>query len=110
MDSFSIATVKNRRGKAGYIEDITYDHCTLTDRNPKVKECIWFRGAINIDQSYGEENFDRVHPAKITADTPYIGNITIANLFEGADGCIIANADDVCMENVSVRLIGDEAL
>lgn len=138
-DSFSIATVKNRRGKAGYIEDITYDHCTLTDRNPKVKECIWFRGAINIDQSYGEENFDRVHPAKITADTPYIGNITIANLFcsspygkpiyicglpeqhirhvtlknivaEGADGCIIANADDVCMENVSVRLIGDEAL
>lgn len=138
-DSFSIATVKNRRGKAGYIENITYDHCTLTDRNPKIKECIWFRGAINIDQSYGEENFDRVHPEKITEDTPYIGNITITNLFcsspygkpiyicglpeqhirhvtlknivaEGADGCIIANADDICMENVSVRLIGDDSV
>ena len=136
-DSFSIGSVKNRRGKSGYIENIIYDSCTLVDRNPKIRECEWFRGAINIDQTYGTDNPDLVHPAPVDDDTPYIGRITFRNIrvsnpyakpiyicglperhingvtlenidAEGKDGCIIINADHVRMNEVSVRVIGED--
>ncbi len=136
-DSFSIGAVKNRRGKSGYIEDIVYDACTLVNRNPKYRESKWFRGAIYIDQTYGTDHPDLVHPVPVDDNTPYIGRITFRNIrvstpygkpiyicglperhidgitlenidAEGKDGCIIINADHVRMSNVSVRLIGEE--
>lgn len=79
-NSYSIASLKNRRVRGGHIERITYEDCNLLNEYPEIREMVWFRGAIYIDQFYGIEDYDPMTPEPVTLQTPYIGKITMRNI------------------------------
>ena len=81
-DSFSIASVKNCRGRGSVIEDVVYENCTLINRDESIRDSRWFRGAIYVDQYYGiaDEEVDLVTKHEVTEATPAIRNITFRNL------------------------------
>jgi len=58
QNSFSIAAIKSKPWRGGVIEDVRIEHCRLVNEATDMRECKWFRGALNIDLCYGIEEED----------------------------------------------------
>lgn len=74
-DSFSVGSVKNRRGRGNEVARVLYEDIEMVNHNPEYGDCKWFRGAINIDQFYGVEPFDPTAAEEVTEATPIIRDI-----------------------------------
>jgi len=80
QDTFSLASVKAIRGRGNVIENITYRDCTYTNQNPEVHDSQYARGALYMDQFYGDAKFD-AHQAKPKDETtPLIRNVLFQNI------------------------------
>ncbi len=79
-NTFSIASVKAPRGRGNVIENVTYRDCTLTNQSQEHQDSQWFRGALYVDQFYGDAKFDP-HLAKPKDEsTPLIRNVLFQNI------------------------------
>lgn len=80
QDTFSLASVKAIRGRGNLIENITYRDCTMTNQNQEVHDSQYSRGALYVDQFYGDAKFD-AHQAKPKDEsTPLIRNVLFQNI------------------------------
>jgi polygalacturonase len=80
QDTFSLASVKAIRGRGNVIENITYRDCTFTNQNQELHDSQYSRGAIYVDQFYGDAKFDP-HKAKPKDEsTPLIRNVLFQNI------------------------------
>lgn len=77
---FSIASVKAIRGRGNVIENITYRDCTFTNQNLELQDTQWFRGALYVDQFYGDLIFDPHETQPKNEETPVIRNILFQNI------------------------------
>jgi len=80
QDTFSLASVKAIRGRGNMIENITYRDCTLTNENPEVHDSQYSRGAIYVDQFYGDAKSDSHQAKPKDESTPLIRNVLFENL------------------------------
>ena len=80
QDTFSLASVKAIRGRGNVIENITYRDCTLTNQNPEVHDSQYSRGAIYVDQFYGDAKFDPHKARPKDEGTPLIRNVLFQNI------------------------------
>ena len=80
QDTFSLASVKAIRGRGNMIENITCRDCTLTNRNPKVHDSQYSRGALYVDQFYGDAKFDSHLARPKDESTPLIRNVLFQNI------------------------------
>lgn len=79
-NTFSIASVKAPRGRGNVIEDITYRDCTLSYTSDEHRDGRWFRGALYVDQFYGEAAPDPHAARPVDDGTAIIRNITFQNI------------------------------
>jgi polygalacturonase len=80
QDTFSLASVKAIRGRGNVIENITYRDCTFTNQNQEVHDSQYSRGALYVDQFYGDAKSDP-HQAKPKDEaTPLIRNVLFQNI------------------------------
>lgn len=81
-DTFSIASVKNCRGRGSVIEDVIYENCRLINNDKTITDSQWFRGALYIDQYYGipDKEIDLVTPHDVDDGTPEIRNIVFKDI------------------------------
>ena len=115
-DSFSIASVKAPRGRGSYIENILYDNCSLVNKDRIMKSCKWFKGALYLDNYYGEDIVDHEVMQEVSDSTPTIRNITFQNISiyteEGyavyIAGLPESNARNICLNNI--RAVGRNGL
>jgi polygalacturonase len=132
QNTFSLASVKAIRGRGGVIENIAYRDCALTNKNPDIHDSRYFRGALYVDQFYGDARFDPQKPQPKDQTTPLIRNVLFQNIavdtiggnaiyltglpespledirFEnvtaiGQHGFIAANVRGLLLDNVSVN-------
>ena len=80
QNAFSIASIKAIRGRGGYIRNIRYEDCRLTNHNPEYQDTRYFRGAIYVDGFYGEETFDADAAVPVDEGTPLVEDICFQNL------------------------------
>lgn len=107
-DSFSIASVKTRRGRGACIENVLYDNCALVNKDRDMKSCKWFKGALYLDYYYGEDYTDHEKAQEISEETPLIKDITFQNISiytEEGNAIYLAglpesNARNICFENI----------
>ena len=81
-DSFSIASVKCRRGRGNAIRDISFRNCVLTNTDRSIRPTRWFKGILYIDSSYGETDFDPEAAMPADETTPEIRDLS----FESIEG------------------------
>lgn len=74
-DVHSIASVKPVRGRGGYVRNIHYESCTLTNNSTEYKDTKYFRGALYVDGFYGEERFDPDLTCPVDEGTPVVEDI-----------------------------------
>jgi polygalacturonase len=113
QDTFSLASVKAIRGRGSVIENITYRDCTLTNKNPKIHDSQYFRGALYVDQFYGDAKFD-LHNAKPKDEsTPLIRNVLFQNITldtVGGNAIYLTGLPESPLENIrfeNVSAIGE---
>lgn len=106
QDTFSIASVKAPRGRGNVIENITYRDCTLTNQSPEHQDGQWFRGAIYVDQFYGEAKFDP-HKAKPKDEgTALIRNVLFQNITldtVGGNAIYLTGLPESPLENIRME-------
>ncbi|MBP3940016.1 MAG: glycoside hydrolase family 28 protein [Christensenellaceae bacterium] len=78
-NTFSIGTVKAPRPRGHAIRNIHFENCVHENHDIEFVSCKWFKGAINIDQSYGYDVFDPAEEMPVSEDTPLIENISFKN-------------------------------
>ena len=79
-DTFSVASVKNQRGRGNCIEDVLYEDLVFVNTKTDQQDTKWFRGGIYVDQFYGCEPFDDTAEEPVDEGTPVIRNITFRNI------------------------------
>jgi len=79
-NAFSVASVKAIRGRGSVIENITYRDCTFTNQNLELQDTQWFRGALYVDQFYGDLIFDPHQALPKDEGTPVIRNVLFQNI------------------------------
>ena len=79
-DTFSVASVKNRRGRGNCIDDVLYEDLVFVNTKTDQQDTKWFRGGIYVDQFYGCEPFDDAAEEPVDEGTPVIRNITFRNI------------------------------
>lgn len=80
QDTFSLASVKAIRGRGNVIENITYRDCTFTNQNQEVHDSQYSRGALYVDQFYGDAKFDPHQTKPKDETTPLIRNVLFQNI------------------------------
>lgn len=80
QDTFSLASVKAIRGRGNMIENITYRDCTLTNQNQEVRDSQYSRGALYVDQFYGDAKSDPHQARPKDETTPLIRNVLFQNI------------------------------
>lgn len=108
VDTFSLASVKNRRGRGSVIENVLYEDITFVNNSTEHLDTKWFKGGIYVDQFYGCDDFDEKDAEEVWEGTPVIRNIYFKNI--KAD-TIVSSAiylvglpemplQNICLENV----------
>ncbi|MFM2295192.1 MAG: hypothetical protein RLZZ350_1605 [Verrucomicrobiota bacterium] len=105
-DTFSIASVKAPRPRGNVIENITYRDCTLTNRSPEHQDSTFFRGALYVDQFYGDAKFDP-HQAKPKDEgTAVIRNVLFQNITldtVGGNAIYLTGLPESPLENIRLE-------
>lgn len=79
-NTHSFASVKAPRPRGGAVERIVYRNIIHTNYSLETRDCRWFRGALYVDQYYGEEEFDKDETKAFSDETPAIRNILFENI------------------------------
>ena len=79
-DSFSIASIKCRRGRGNAIRNIFFRDCTLTNTDRSIRPTRWFKGILYVDSSYGETDFDPDTAMPADETTPEISDLKFENI------------------------------
>jgi polygalacturonase len=80
QDTFSLASVKAIRGRGNVIENITYRDCTLTNQDQELHDSQYSRGALYVDQFYGDAKSDPHQARPKDERTPLIRNVLFQNI------------------------------
>ncbi|AIQ51483.1 glycosyl hydrolase family 28 protein [Paenibacillus sp. FSL R7-0331] len=107
-DVYSIGTVKAPRGRGSVIENILYEDCTLRNYNLEHEDGQWFRGAINIDQFYGQREYDPDCVEEVTEGTGVIRNITFRNIVldtQAGNAIFMAGLPEQPLQNIVLENI-----
>ena len=80
IDTFSLASVKNRRGRGSVIENVVYEDITFVNNNTEHLDTKWFKGGIYVDQYYGCDDVDEMTEKDVWEGTPTIRNIYFKNI------------------------------
>ncbi|MBQ9251684.1 MAG: glycoside hydrolase family 28 protein [Clostridia bacterium] len=109
--SFSLGSVKNCRGRGSIIKRVTYENIHMINTSTEHDMTKWFKGAINVDQSYGLDSFtvDELHP--VTEGTPSIREIAFRNItIDTATGYAVFlcglpenHMQQILLENITAR-------
>lgn len=105
-NTFSIASVKAPRGRGNVIENVTYRDCTLINRDDEHRDGRWFRGALYVDNFYGEAAFDPSEARPKDAGTPVIRNVTFQNITldtVGGNAIYLTGLPESPLENIRLE-------
>lgn len=105
-DAFSIASVKAPRGRGSVIENITYRDCTLTNKSNEHQDSQWFRGALYVDQFYGDAKPDPRQIKLKNESTPLIRNVLFQNIAldtVGGNAIYLAGLPESPLENIRLE-------
>lgn len=96
--------IKSRRDRGGRVENITYEHCTLTNVQPALSLAAYYQQTTHA--TFPKE--DKAQP--MTETTPRFRNITFRNITASstaAAGLIVglpeSPVENVILENVTIR-------
>jgi len=106
QDTFSLASVKAIRGRGNMIENITYRDCTLTNQSQEHQDSQWFRGAIYVDQFYGDAKFDSHQARPKDESTPLIRNVLFQNIkldTVGGNAIYLTGLPESPLENIRLE-------
>lgn len=106
QDAFSIASVKAPRGRGNVIEDITYRDCTLSNQSLENHDSKWFRGALYVDQFYGEDASDPSIAKQKDEGTPLIRKVLFQNITldtVGGNAIYLAGLPESCLDNIRLE-------
>ena len=78
--SFSLASVKNCRGRGSIIERVLYENIRMVNTSTEHDMTKWFKGAIYVDQFYGVDGISLNECQPVSDDTPTIRDITFRNI------------------------------
>ena len=78
--SFSLASVKNCRGRGSVIERVLYENIKMINTSTEHDVTKWFKGAIYVDQAYGLDSFSADDAQPVTEATPTIRDIAFRNI------------------------------
>jgi polygalacturonase len=107
-NTFSIASIKAPRPRGNVVENITYRDCTLTNRSREYQITIYFRGAIYVDQFYGERQFDPHKAGPRDEGTGLVRNVLFENItIDTAEGYAIylTGLSESPLENIRFKNI-----
>lgn len=102
-NTFSVASVKAIRGRGSVIENITYRDCTLTNQNQELHDTKFYRGAIYVDQFYGDDKSDPTKAKPKDEGTPLIRNVLFQNITLdtiGGNAICLAGLPESPLENI----------
>jgi polygalacturonase len=106
QDTFSLASVKAIRGRGSIIENITYRDCTYTNKNPEVHDSKYSRGALYVDQFYGDAKSDISAPKPNDQSTPLIRNVLFQNITldtVGGNAIYLTGLPESPLENIRLE-------
>jgi polygalacturonase len=115
-DTFGMASVKAIRGRGNYIQNVTYRDCTLLNEDADMCDSQWCRGAIYVDQFYGDATFDAAAAKPVDDSTPVIHDITFQNVkidTVGGNAIYLCGLPERPLENIrfeNVTAIGKHGL
>ncbi len=78
--SFSLASVKNCRGRGSVIERVLYENIRMVNTSTEHDMTKWFKGAIYVDQFYGVDGASLEAYQPVSDDTPAIRDIAFKNI------------------------------
>lgn len=78
--SFSLASVKNCRGRGGVIERVLYENIRMVNTSTEHDMTKWFKGAIYVDQFYGVDSCSLDECRPVSDDTPTIRDLAFRNI------------------------------
>jgi polygalacturonase len=113
QDTFSLASVKAIRGRGSVIENITYRDCTYTNKSPEVRDSKYSRGALYVDQFYGDGKPDYGAAKPKDESTPVIRNVLFQNITldtVGGNAIYLSGLAESPLENIrleNVRATGE---
>lgn len=103
QDTFSLASVKAPRGRGNVIENITYRDCTLTNQSQELHDTKFFRGALYVDQFYGDDKSDPHQAQPKNEGTALIRNVLFQNITldtVGGNAIYLAGLPESPLENI----------
>jgi exo-poly-alpha-galacturonosidase len=106
QDTFSLASVKAIRGRGSVIENITYRDCTYTNRSPEVRDSKYSRGALYVDQFYGDGKPDVGASKPKDESTPVIRNVLFQNITldtVGGNAIYLTGLPESPLENIRLE-------
>jgi polygalacturonase len=106
QNTFSLASVKAIRGRGGVIENITYRDCTYTNQDAAVKDSQYSRGALYVDQFYGDAKFDPHKARPKDESTPLIRNVLFQNITldtVGGNAIFLNGLPESLLENIRLE-------
>lgn len=115
QDTYSLASVKARRGRGGAIDGITYRNITHYNYKTEHKDCRWFRGSLYMDLYYSleESEFDITEAQPVSEETPAIRNIVVENVTSetvAGNGLYLCGLSESPLENVTIKNVKIKAL
>ena len=78
--SFSLASVKNCRGRGSVIERVLYENIRMVNTSTEHDMTKWFKGAIYVDQFYGVDGASLEACQPLSDETPTIRDIAFRNI------------------------------
>jgi polygalacturonase len=103
QNTFSLASVKAIRGRGSVIENITYRDCTCKNNSPEVHDSRYSRGAIYVDQFYGDAKPDIAAAKPKDDSTPLIRNVLFQNITldtVGGNAIYLSGLPESPLENI----------
>lgn len=131
-ETYCAVNIKTRHNRGGEISDITYENIKMRLNAIVHEDTKWFRGAICIDQFYGDDKADYETKKPVDNGTSTIRNITVKNVdmeltnrygiylcglpenhpenielenisIKGSEGCFLKNIDNMKMSKVKTK-------
>jgi polygalacturonase len=106
QDTFSLASVKAIRGRGSAIENITYRDCAYSNKNPEVHDSRFSRGAIYVDQFYGDGKSSPAIAKPKDESTPLIRNVLFQNITldtVGGNAIYLCGLPESPLENIRLE-------
>jgi polygalacturonase len=105
-NTYSLASVKAIRGRGGVVENITYRDCTYSNTDKETHDSRYSRGALYVDQFYGDTKFDAQKAEPKNESTPLIRNVLFQNITldtVGGNAIYLSGLPESPLENIRLE-------